>query len=192
MNVFKCVCVGIVAILLCGCFESRAEFNALNLGKVNALYENGALKIMPHCDGKCSKQSSDSQQSAKFANEAKQRFAENQKDNTPFILFFFTSTCGVCKVQIPILQEIVNESANNGARIYAILGNAPDRRKAVEYANANAMSLPLFYESGAKRFFSQIVGGVKGVPVVVVFDKDGKIKERFIGLTPKSVLKSTL
>ena len=189
MNVFKCVCVGIVAILLCGCFESRAEFNALNLGKVNALYENGALKIMPHCDGECPKQSSDSQQSAKFANEAKQSFIENQKDNTPFALFFFTTTCGVCKAQIPILQEIAK---SNGARIYAILGNAPDRRKAVEYASANAMSLPLFYESGAKRFFSQIVGGVKGVPVVVVFDKDGKIKERFIGLTPKSVLKSTL
>ena len=46
MNVFKCVCVGIVAILLCGCFEGGGEFDAINLGKVNAIYENGALKIV--------------------------------------------------------------------------------------------------------------------------------------------------
>lgn len=157
-----CVC----AFALCGCGESRAEFDALNLGKVNALYENGALRIVES--------------------------NLSQKDSAPFALFFFTTTCGVCKAQIPILQEIVSESINNGARIYAILGNAPDKQKAIEYVSANAMSLPLFYESEAKRFFSQIVGGVKGVPVVVVFDKEGRVKERFVGLTPKSILKSAL
>lgn len=158
-----CVC----AFALCGCGESRAEFDALNLGKVNALYENGALKIVES--------------------------NLSQKDNaSPFALFFFTTSCGVCKAQIPILQEIASEAINGGARIYAILGNAPNKQKAVEYVSANAMSLPLFYESEAKRFFSQIVGGVKGVPVVVVFDKEGRVKERFVGLTPKSVLKSAL
>ncbi len=206
-----CVC----ALALCGCLESKAEFDALNLGKVNALYENGALKIVPnrHCEGECQKQfnsslrddshesqkqfnsslresRSDSWQFVEFANEVKQPSTEYQKDNAPFALFFFTTSCGVCKAQIPILQEIASE--NGGARIYAILGNAPNEQKAREYASANAMSLPLFYESEAKRFFSQIVGGVKGVPVVVVFDKDGRVKERFIGLTPKSVLKSSL
>ena len=197
-----CVC----AFALCGCGESRAEFDALNLGKVNALYENGALKIVPnrHCDGECPKQSNsslrdDSHESQKQFNsslrDSTQRVEswqsiEYQKDSAPFALFFFTTTCGVCKAQIPILQEIASE--NGGARIYAILGNVPNEQKAREYASANAMSLPLFYESEAKRFFSQIVGGVKGVPVVVVFDKEGRVKERFIGLTPKSVLKSSL
>ena len=186
--------------MLCGCLESKAEFDALNLGKVNALYENGALKIVPnrHCEGECLKQSnsslresrSDSWQFVEFANEVKQPSTENQKDSAPFALFFFTTSCGVCKAQIPILQEIA--SGNGGTRIYAILGNVPNEQKAREYASANAMSLPLFYEGEAKRFFSQIVGGVKGVPAIVVFDKEGRVKERFIGLTPKSVLKSSL
>ncbi len=204
-----CVC----AFALCGCVESRAEFDALNLGKVNALYENGALKIMPtrHCEGECLKQSAtnsslrdDSHESSKQSNSSLRESQSdswqstdsntqsNQKDNAPFALFFFTTTCGVCKAQIPILQEIASESASSGARIYAILGNVPNKQKAMEYVSANAMSLPLFYESEAKRFFSQIVGGVKGVPVVVVFDKEGRVKERFVGLTPKSVLKSAL
>ncbi len=174
------------ALMLCGCLESKAEFNAINLGKVNAIYENGALRIIsieptPQSSLRDSTQRVESWQSIK-----------NQKDNAPFVLFFFTTSCGVCKAQIPILQELATESASSGARIYAIVGNVPNAQKAWQYAQSNAISLPLFYESEAKRFFSQIVGGVKGVPAIVVFDKEGRVKERFIGLTPKSVLKSAM
>ena len=116
---------------------------------------------------------------------------DNQKDTAPFALFFFTTTCGVCKAQIPILQEIADELADENTKIYGILGNAPSADLAQKYAKSNAITLPIFYESKAKRFFTQIIGGVKGVPVIVIF-KDGKIKERFIGLTPKGVIKSAL
>lgn len=154
----KRIFVVIFSILtLCGCGELNGEFYALNLGKVSAIYENGALKI-------------DSRES-------------------PFALFFFTTTCGVCKAQIPILQEIANESQ---IKIYGILGNAKSAEIAQSYAVTNKVSLPIFYEISARRFFTQIVGGVKGVPVVAVFDKNGKMKAKFIGLTPKSVLKGAL
>ena len=276
MSLFKCLCFGIVAILLCGCGESRAEFSPLNLGKVNVVYENQTLKIAESransaesqnlnkkdsCEAPenspaswCKKSGeASSSASADFLLEAEKRgspsksekrqllarrgsgeggaallrerknnnenaesiknqsidchadsqnllaMTENKKiaessldsapkDNAPFILFFFTSTCGVCKAQIPILEQL----SAQGIRIYAILGDIPDISKASAFASAHKISLPLFYESSAKRFFSQIVGGVKGVPVVVIFDKNGKIKERFIGLTPKGVLKGAL
>ena len=161
IRVFAVLC----AILLCGCLESKGEFEALNLGKVSAVYENGTLQL-------------DSPTLAKW---------KQSVDSKPFALFFFTTTCGVCKAQIPILQEIVDEST----KIYGVLGNAPSVDLAQKYAESNAITLPIFYESKAKRFFTQIIGGVKGVPVIVIF-KDGKIKERFIGLTPKSVLKNAL
>lgn len=161
IRVFAVLC----AILLCGCLESKGEFDALNLGKVSAIYVNNSLQLdFPTLAGE--KQSVDSK---------------------PFALFFFTTTCGVCKAQIPILQEIADENT----KIYGILGNAPSADLAQKYAESNAITLPIFYESKAKRFFTQIIGGIKGVPVIVIF-KDGKIKERFIGLTPKSVLKATL
>ena len=86
---------------------------------------------------------------------------------------------------------MAQELSSENVKIYGILGNAPSADLAQKYAKSNAISLPLFYENSARRFFSQIVGGVKGVPVIVIF-KDGKIKERFIGLTPKSVLKRAI
>lgn len=158
---FRWLWLCVCAFALCGCGESRAEFDALNAGKISVVYENQTLK-----------------------------FAESNLDSAPqnFILFFFTSTCGVCKAQIPILEQL----SAQGIKIYAILGDMPDINKASAFASAHKISLPLFYESSAKRFFSQIVGGVKGVPVVVVFDKNGRIKEQFIGLTPKGILKGAL
>ena len=237
MNLFKCACVAFCAILLCGCLESKGEFDAINAGKISAIYENGVLKILDshstpslqesaplrhtelsqesevsktreynkngesmiekrineldstlqHCDSNNS-MSSDLDSSLRAS-----RFAQNDEMRTdsPFILFFFTTTCGVCKAQIPILQEIVQELADENTKIYGILGNAPSADLAQKYAESSAISLPIFYENSARRFFSQIVGGVKGVPVIVIF-KDGKIKEKFIGLTPKGVIKSAL
>ena len=196
MNLFKCLCLGIVAILLCGCGESRAEFDALNAGKINVVYENQTLKIAESTNFVILSVSEESQKknnrdsSPTAQNDNLKKIAESRADSAPqnFILFFFTSTCGVCKAQIPILEQL----SAQGIKIYAILGDMPDISKASAFASAHKISLPLFYESSAKRFFSQIVGGVKGVPVVVVFDKNGRMKERFIGLTPKGILKSAL
>lgn len=107
----------------------------------------------------------------------------------PFGLFFFTSTCGVCAAQIPILQEI---RAKDGIEIYAILGNIHDRGKAEAFLREKGIVLATFYERGAKAFFANLVGGVSGVPVLVLFDENGVMREKFLGLTPKSTLLSAM
>ena len=256
MNLFKCACVAFCAILLCGCLESKGEFEAINAGKISAVYKNGTLKILDshptpslresaplrHTNAplrhterdkrEVSKPRESKPQNESMTNKRidkldsplrqddSSNFASSDLDsslvslaqndeldspslaegargwvesakNQPFILFFFTTTCGVCKAQIPILQEIAQELADENIKIYGILGNAPNKDLAQKYTESNAISLPIFYENAARRFFSQIVGGVKGVPVIVIF-KDGKIDKRFIGLTPKSVLKRAI
>ena len=195
MNAFKCVCVGIVAILLCGCFEGGGEFDAINAGKISAKYKNQTLQIVESADSAMDSADSalksalestiDSTDSA-MDSTPNSKIAESTPDSTTqnnFVLFFFTTTCGVCKAQIPILEQLNTQ----GIRIYAILGDLSDAKKVNDFTNANKISLPLFYESGAKRFFTSAVGGVKGVPVMAVF-KEGKMTEKFIGLTPRGTL----
>ena len=222
MNLFKCAFVAFCAILLCGCLESKGEFEAINLGKVSAVYKNETLKILDSHPTPSLKEESNANNpslrgesyiygnqptlslrdsrseswqsttpSLRESQSDSWQSIDNQKDTAPFALFFFTTTCGVCKAQIPILQEIADELADENTKIYGILGNAPSADLAQKYAKSNAITLPIFYESKAKRFFTQIIGGVKGVPVIVIF-KDGKIKERFIGLIPKGILKKAL
>lgn len=151
----KWILGAILAILLCGCLENEANFDALNLGKISATYANKMLAI-----------------------------TQDSSDNSDFMLFFFTSTCGVCKEQIPILEEL-----SQNIRIYGILGDISNTQKAQYFIESSKITMPIFYQSNARRFLANASNGIKGVPVIVVF-KNGKVAQKFIGLTPKGILAS--
>lgn len=160
------ILVAIFAVLLCGCLENEASFDAINAGKIDVSYSNQRLMI-----------SSDFNEVS-----SKSHFGESQ-DSNKFVLFFFTSTCGVCKEQIPILEELFSQNI----RIYGILGDIPNLTNATKFIESSHIKMPIFYQSNARRFFTNATNGVKGVPVIAVF-KDGKLTQKLIGLIPKSVL----
>ena len=77
---------------------------------------------------------------------------------------YFTATwCGPCKVLSPILEELNDEIAD------------------VEFVKLDVDQHP------------QIAGQnqVRGVPTVVIL-KDGEVKERFVGVQPKEVIKEKI
>ncbi|MBZ7994984.1 TlpA family protein disulfide reductase [Campylobacter canadensis] len=103
--------------------------------------------------------------------------------NEAFMLFFYTQDCGVCNEQIPVLNELNKE---NKIKLIAVLGGARDyldakkKLKGVEFAT--------IYDPNDVEYLSSIVGGIYGVPAMFIYDKEGKLKKRFLSLTPKSVL----
>ncbi|TQR29526.1 thioredoxin [Campylobacter sp. MIT 99-7217] len=107
----------------------------------------------------------------------------------PFVLAFFTKDCGVCKEQIAILKDFSRE---NEIKIFTILGDARDKQDAILWAEQKGLDLTLFYESKAADFLSRVVGGIYGVPVIVFYDENSRLRQKFIGLTPKGVLEKEL
>lgn len=164
----KKILVAIFAVLLCGCLENEASFDAINAGKIDVSYSNQRLII-----------SSDSNEKL---DSSKSNFGKSH-DSNKFVLFFFTSTCGICKEQIPILEELFSQNV----RIYGILGDIPNLANATKFAESNHIKMPIFYQSNARRFFANATNGVKGVPVIAIFH-NGKLTQKLIGLIPKSVL----
>ena len=162
------ILVAIFAVLLCGCLENEASFDAINAGEIDVSYSNQRLMISSDFNEKFDSSKSHSIKS---------------QDSNKFVLFFFTSTCGVCKEQIPILEELFSQNV----RIYGILGDIPNLTNATKFIESNHIKMPIFYTSNARRFFANATNGVKGVPVIAVF-KDGKLTQKLIGLIPKSVL----
>lgn len=160
------ILVAIFAVLLCGCLENEASFEAINAGKIDVSYNNQRLMV-----------SSDSSEVSSKSHSIK------SQDSNKFVLFFFTSTCGVCKEQIPILEELFSQNI----RIYGVLGDIPNLTNATKFIESSHIKMPIFYTSNARRFFTNATNGVKGVPVIAIF-KDGKLTQKLIGLIPKSVL----
>ncbi|MCE5194340.1 MAG: TlpA family protein disulfide reductase [Nitrospiraceae bacterium] len=90
------------------------------------------------------------------------------------IINFFASTCIPCKKELPILNSIVDEFRKKGIEI-VIIGYKEDFNKIGEMLNALSVDKPVI--------LSDIYGkvgekyGVIGLPLTLIINKDGKVKE---------------
>lgn len=104
----------IVALFFIAC-DSGENFKALNSNKIYNFSYNGFEKSLK---------------------------LDDQAQN--FALVFFTKDCGVCKEQIPILQDLAK---NYDFNIFIVLGDAKDAKDAKAWADEKGLShLALFYE----------------------------------------------
>ena len=89
-----------------------------------------------------------------------EEYAELINSVSPVVIDFHATWCGPCKVLSPILEELSDEV--DGVEFVKL-----DVDQHPEIAGAN---------------------GVMGVPTVVML-KDGEVKERFVGVQPKEIIK---
>ena len=92
-----------------------------------------------------------------------EEYSEIVKSTNPVVIDFHATWCGPCKVLSPILEEL------------------DDEIEGVEFVKLDVDQHP------------QIAGQnqVMGVPTVVIL-KDGEVKDRFVGVQPKEVIKEKI
>ena len=92
-----------------------------------------------------------------------EEYAEIVNSSNPVVIDFHATWCGPCKVLSPILEEL------------------DDEIEGVEFVKLDVDQHP------------QIAGQnqVMGVPTVVIL-KDGEVKDRFVGVQPKEVIKEKI
>ena len=92
-----------------------------------------------------------------------EEYSEIVNSSNPVVIDFHATWCGPCKVLSPILEELNDEIED------------------VEFVKLDVDQHP------------QIAGQnqVMGVPTVVIL-KDGEVKERFVGVQPKEVIKEKI
>ena len=92
-----------------------------------------------------------------------EEYSEIVNSSNPVVIDFHATWCGPCKVLSPILEGLDNEI------------------EGVEFVKLDVDQHP------------QIAGQnqVMGVPTVVIL-KDGEVKDRFVGVQPKEVIKEKI
>ncbi len=113
------------------------------------------------------------------------------KDEKVLVLNFFTSTCGACKEEIPNLQYL-HTNLKNKINIIGILGEKIDKKEALEFIKKYKISYPIINQPKIVKLLSSAVGGVFGVPVTIVYAKNGQVIGKFLGLTPFKTLKKSI
>ena len=102
----------------------------------------------------------------------------------PVLLAFWTTTCGICRRQIPLLNRMSSEFRRSGVEVATIhLGAKSEAR---DYMRSNNISLTaLVDEEGATADAYR----VSGVPKLVLVGADGKVLRSHAGMLGESSLR---
>jgi len=102
----------------------------------------------------------------------------------PVLLVFWMTSCGICRQELPLLNQLAPEFRSKGIGVVAIhLGAGYETRA---YLRSNHINVTSLVDSDGA------VGQayrVSGVPKLVLIGNDGKVKRIAAGMTDESILR---
>jgi thiol-disulfide isomerase/thioredoxin len=113
---------------------------------------------------------------------------ENAK---PFMLFFTSVGCGACDEAVPYMNYFEEKYADKFEVIGVMNGDLRlDNGLAV--LKEKNINFKVILEMKSVDYLSRAVGGIYGTPVFYMYDKNGMLKEKFLGLTPRNKLEESI
>ena len=101
------------------------------------------------------------------------------------ILDFWATWCPPCRREIPDLISLQTQYKARGLQIVGVALDEPDKVKG--FAQYTGMNYPVLLGNDD---VSALYGGISGIPTTFIIDRNGKIAERFIGFTERSVFEA--
>lgn len=131
-----------------------------------------------------------------FLNEEKiklQKFDRGVKveGNDQAILFnFFATWCHPCKAEIPHLNNL-QDKFKGKLKIISVLMEDKAKDEIEAFAKHYKVKFDITY--GANNFhFAKSLGGVVGIPYMVLYKPDGTYATHYVGLVPEEMLESDI
>ena len=103
------------------------------------------------------------------------------------LLNFWSITCGPCKLELPMLEELHHENQGRGVELLGISFDPTDKSKA--WLERNNRSLRTLTDAD---FVVSDAYKVHGIPALVLVGRDGKVKQYWEGTVSKVVLQAAI
>jgi peroxiredoxin len=99
------------------------------------------------------------------------------------MLDFWATWCGPCRASIPHLNELYAEHREAGLEILGISVDqaGPDAVRA--FTKRQKMDYPLVM---ANSDIVRAYGGITSIPTAFLIDREGRVRQKYVGLRPKS------
>jgi thiol-disulfide isomerase/thioredoxin len=111
---------------------------------------------------------------------------ENNKGK-PTLLYVYTTWCGICKQQLPVINEISRKFQNTDLKVIAVaidknIDGAALQNHLQYYQNIYFQPQYLVYSDGLGDLLAKKnIKYNKIIPLTVLIDRDGSVKARFTG-----------
>ena len=122
-----------------------------------------------------------------------QKFAKGFKveGNNQAILFnFFATWCPPCKAEIPHLNNL-NDKFKDKLKVISVLMEDKPKEEIEAFIKHFKVKFDVTYGE-SNFFFAKALGGVVGIPYMVLYKPNGEYVTHYIGMVPEEMLESDI
>ena len=114
-------------------------------------------------------------------------FAFSGYENKVVLVNFFTTWCPPCKAEIPHLNSLQEKYKDNFVIISVLLEENKSNEEIQSFMKYN--HIKYIITNGAENFkFAQSAGGVKNIPLMFLYDKNGNYSTHYVGAIPEEMI----
>ena len=112
------------------------------------------------------------------------------------VLLFFTTWCDPCKGILPHLENLKkqfdNQIALYGIPVDDLVGEVENFKGIMQvFSEENKVEMPMILDENRTKLFNAL-GGLEGVPLIALYDKDGKYIIHYLGAIPEEMIEFDL
>ena len=94
------------------------------------------------------------------------------------VLNFWATWCGPCKLEMPSLQSLHEDRADDGVVVLGLSTDVGDPDPVEAFLRERGITYPVGRATNAHR---QAFGGIRGIPTTFLIDRNGVVQHRVVG-----------
>jgi len=115
---------------------------------------------------------------------------EGLKDQV-VLLDFFATWCPPCRAEMPHLVNLQNKYAGKIQILSILMEEDKDNSEVISFAKEYNLNFPIL-NSKENFLLSQALGGIRSLPTLVMYDKEGNYFQHFVGAAPEEMIEADI
>ena len=112
-------------------------------------------------------------------------------ENKVVLLDFFATWCPPCRAEMPHLVNLQNKYNGKIQILSILMEEDKSNSEAISFAKEYNLNFPIL-NSKENFLLSQALGGIRSLPTLVMYDKDGNYFTHYVGAAPEEMIEADI
>ncbi len=112
-------------------------------------------------------------------------------ENQVVLLDFFATWCPPCRAEMPHLVNLQKKYNGKVQILSVLMEEDKDNQDVISFAKEYALNFPIL-NSKENFLLSQALGGIRSLPTLVMYDKNGNYFQHYVGAAPEEMIESDI
>lgn len=123
--------------------------------------------------------------------ESKEGLTIQEHQGKAVLINFFATWCPPCKAEIPHLNSLKKKYEGKFEIVGVLLEENKDINELNAFMNKFQVQYPIT-NSEQNYELAKVLGGVNSIPTMFMYNKEGKLVQKYVGMVPQEMLESDI